>query len=218
MQFVLGVAKFRASLVFGHVHGERLGTLECCNTQYGSAEQRQSQRETMTLFDGITDRNSMISGVRKSIYKSLTRLALATALMVPSMAVISTFSDEAAHADLRVCNKSGSRVGISIGYRSERGWTTEGWWNLEAAACEVILPGDLKSQYYYMFAVDYDQGGEWAGNAFMCTADQVYTIHGIEDCLARGFQRTGFLEIDTGTQTSWTVQLTEPTQRGTGGK
>ncbi len=131
---------------------------------------------------------------------------------------LSIFSADQAHADLRICNKSESRVGISIGYRSDRGWTTEGWWNLEPTSCEVILPGALKSQYYYMFAVDYDEGGEWAGSAFMCTADKIYTIHGIKDCLARGFQRTGFFEIDTGTQTSWTVQLTEPTQRGTGGK
>lgn len=145
----------------------------------------------------------------------------ATALVAMTVSFYSGFSiigADQAHADLRICNKSESRVGISIGYRSDRGWTTEGWWNLEPTSCEVILPGDLKSQYYYMFAVDYDEGGEWAGSAYMCTADKIYTIHGIKDCLARGFQRTGFFEIDTGTQTSWTVQLTEPTQRGTGGK
>ena len=32
---------------------------------------------------------------------------------------------------------------------------------------------------------------------------------GTEDCLARGFDRTGFFEVDTGEQPSWTVQLTE---------
>lgn len=146
--------------------------------------------------------------------KTFCVLALSASLF----AGLSLVADDQALADLRICNKSESRVGISIGYRSDRGWTTEGWWNLEPTSCEVILPGDLKSQYYYMFAVDYDEGGEWAGSAYMCTADKIYTIHGIEDCLARGFQRTGFFEIDTGTQTSWTIQLTEPTQRGTGGK
>lgn len=161
-------------------------------------------------------------------FKPLSAFGAVSALALKSAALLATtvslysglsfLSADQAHADLRICNKSESRVGISIGYRSDRGWTTEGWWNLEPTSCEVILPGALKSQYYYMFAVDYDEGGEWAGNAFMCTADKIYTIHGIKDCLARGFQRTGFFEIDTGTQTSWTVQLTEPTQRGTGGK
>lgn len=148
----------------------------------------------------------------------VTKALILLAVSLSLYGGLSFVSSDQASAELRICNKSGSRVGISIGYRSDKGWTTEGWWNLEPTSCEVILPGDLKSQYYYMFAVDYDEGGEWAGSAFMCTADKVFTINGIEDCLARGFQRTGFFEIDTGTQSSWTVQLTEPTQRGTGGK
>nr|WP_306268263.1 DUF1036 domain-containing protein [Pararhizobium sp. IMCC3301] len=148
----------------------------------------------------------------------VTKAVILFALSLSMYGGLSFISSDQASAELRICNKSGSRVGISVGYRNDKGWTTEGWWNLEATSCEVILPGALKSQYYYMFAVDYDEGGEWAGSAFMCTADKIFTINGIEDCLTRGFQRTGFFEIDTGTQTSWTVQLTEPTQRGTGGK
>ena len=61
-----------------------------------------------------------------------------------------------------------------------------------------------------MYAIDYDHGGEWGGKAFMCTREKEFTIRGIDDCLARGYDRTGFFEIDTGEQGSWTVQLTEP--------
>jgi hypothetical protein len=43
----------------------------------------------------------------------------------------------------------------------------------------------------------------------MCTREKVFTIKGSADCLARGYDRTGFLEVDTGEQASWTVQLTE---------
>ena len=67
----------------------------------------------------------------------------------------------------------------------------------------------LVARFYYIYAVDYDRGGEWSGQAFMCTRDKEFTIRGIEDCLARGFDRTGFFEVDTGEQRSWTVQLTE---------
>jgi hypothetical protein len=47
----------------------------------------------------------------------------------------------------------------------------------------------------------------------MCTRDKEFTIRGIEDCLARGFDRTGFFEVDTGEQRSWTVQLTESSEQ-----
>ena len=50
------------------------------------------------------------------------------------------------------------------------------------------------------------------GQAFMCTREKEFTIKGTADCLARGFDRTGFFEVDTGEQPSWTVQLTEPAE------
>ena len=113
-------------------------------------------------------------------------------------------------ADLRICNKTSSRVGIAVGYKDEESWKTEGWWNIAANSCETLLAGPLVSRYYYLYAVDYDRGGEWSGRSFMCTQEKTFTIKGIEDCLKRGFERTGFFEIDTGEQRAWTVQLTEP--------
>jgi hypothetical protein len=43
----------------------------------------------------------------------------------------------------------------------------------------------------------------------MCSRDKEFTIKGTDNCLARGFDRTGFFEVDTGEQRAWTVQLTE---------
>jgi hypothetical protein len=71
------------------------------------------------------------------------------------------------------------------------------------------LRGALVARFYYIYAVDYDRGGEWSGQAYMCTRDKEFTIRGTDDCLARGFDRTGFFEVDTGEQPSWTVQLTD---------
>src|SRR5262250_519965 len=116
---------------------------------------------------------------------------------------------EPAAADFRLCNNTTSRVGIAIGYKENEGWTTEGWWNLSPRSCETLMRGPLVARYYYIYAVDYDRSGEWSGQAFMCTRDKEFTIKGTEDCLARGFDRTGFFEVDTGEQPSWTVQLTE---------
>jgi hypothetical protein len=86
--------------------------------------------------------------------------------------------------------------------------TPEGWWTLAARSCDTLLKGALVARFYYIYAVDYDRGGEWSGKAYMCTRDKEFTIRGTEDCLARGFDRTGFFEVDTGEQPSWTVQLT----------
>ena len=114
-----------------------------------------------------------------------------------------------AAADFRLCNNTTSRVGIAIGYKENDGWTTEGWWNLSSRSCETLLRGALVARYYYVYAVDYDRGGEWSGQAFMCTRDKEFTIRSTDDCLARGYDRTGFFEVDTAEQPSWIVQLTE---------
>ena len=114
-----------------------------------------------------------------------------------------------AKADFRLCNNTGSRVGVSLGYKDAEGWTTEGWWNISARSCETLLRGPLVARYYYIYAVDYDRGGEWSGHAFMCSREKEFTIRGTENCLARGFDRTGFFEVDTSEQRSWTVQLTD---------
>ncbi len=48
----------------------------------------------------------------------------------------------------------------------------------------------------------------------MCSRDKEFTIRGTENCLARGYDRTGFFEVDTGEQRSWTVQLTDTAEQG----
>ena len=80
---------------------------------------------------------------------------------------------------------------------------------LVGAQLRDMLKGTLVARYYYIYAIDYDRGGEWSGQAFMCSREKEFTIRGTEDCLARGYDRTGFFEVDTGEQRAWTVQLTE---------
>jgi uncharacterized membrane protein len=115
----------------------------------------------------------------------------------------------AARADFRVCNGTQGRVGVAVGYKDNDVWSTEGWWNVPANSCETIMRGPLVARFYYIYAIDYDQGGEWSGKAYMCTREKEFTIKGRNDCLARGYDRIGFFEVDTGEQKNWTVQLTE---------
>lgn len=114
-----------------------------------------------------------------------------------------------AHADFRVCNATQDLVGVAIGYRARSGWVTEGWWHIEGASCKTIIEGALSSRFYYVYAEDATRGGRWDGDISMCVAEREFEITGVNDCYARGYQRAGFREYDTGNQESWMVQLVD---------
>src|SRR5690606_14545319 len=88
-----------------------------------------------------------------------------------------------AAADFTVCNLTASTVGLAIGYRDGDTLVTEGWWTLppprggeQSCVTPDALAGPLQQRYYYIYAVDYTLGGEWAGGTFMCTSDRAFTI------------------------------------------
>lgn len=114
-----------------------------------------------------------------------------------------------ARADFRVCNATQNLVGVGIGYRAKAGWITEGWWHIDASSCKTLIEGPLSSRFYYLYAEDAERGGRWDGPISMCVAEKEFKIAGVSDCVARGFQRAGFQEYDTGEQASWMVQLTD---------
>lgn len=134
-------------------------------------------------------------------------LLLAAAWLLAGAATADT-----ARADFKLCNSTGSRIGIAIGYKDTSGWITEGWWNIASHSCETLLKGNLIARYYYVHAVDYDRGGEWRGPAQLCTDDKAFTIEGVDDCEGRGYKPTGFFEVDTGEEQSWTVRLVDPAE------
>jgi uncharacterized membrane protein len=144
---------------------------------------------------------------------AIRRHFLQVVALLPALTVLLAVSAPPAKADFRLCNNTGSRVGVAIGYKDNEGWTTEGWWNISSRSCETLLRGALVARYYYIYAVDYDRGGEWSGKAYMCSREKEFTIRGTENCLARGYDRTGFFEVDTSEQRSWTVQLTDTAEQ-----
>jgi uncharacterized membrane protein len=128
-------------------------------------------------------------------------------LLIVSALLVSTTP---AAADLRLCNTTGARIGVAIGYQDTDGWATEGWWNIAAQTCETLFKGGLASRYVYVYAVDYDRGGEWAGKSMMCVADKSFLIRGLQDCQKRGHKQGGFFEVDTQESKDWTIRLTDP--------
>ena len=115
-----------------------------------------------------------------------------------------------AYADLKVCNETTDPVSVALGYRAPRGWQSEGWWVAAPSQCATVFQGNLNSRFFYLFAADDISGGAWDGNVYMCTRDDSFTIFGVEDCLARGYERTGFFEVDTQNKSDWTLKLTDP--------
>jgi uncharacterized membrane protein len=118
-------------------------------------------------------------------------------------------------ADLKLCNTTPNRIGVAIGYRDDAGTlTTEGWWTLPGQTCETLYKGPLPSRFWYVHAVDYDGGGEWAGQAYMCTIDKAFTIKTTGDCAKQGYSRTGFFEVDVNQAADWTIRLVDPSEGG----
>ena len=152
----------------------------------------------------------MTSGRPLSLLRTLPAIA---GLML--MALIASAAP--ARADLRVCNESSNPVSIALGYRAERGWQSEGWWVANPSQCAIVFQGDLNSRFYYLYVADDIGGGAWDGDNFMCTRDETFTIFDTENCLARGYERTGFFEVDTQNRTDWTLQLKDPVNNDTAG-
>ena len=96
-----------------------------------------------------------------------------------------------------MCNNTNNRVSVAMGYTDGQNWVSEGWWNLKSLDCVTLLRGALAAEYYYLYAMD-ERGGEWKGKVFMCTSDREFKIDGRQDCFVRGYNRTGFFEVDTG--------------------
>jgi uncharacterized membrane protein len=142
------------------------------------------------------------------------RKRLAVPLLIVGAGGCGLLATSPARADFRVCNATQNLVGVGIGYRAKAGWITEGWWHIEGSTCKTLIEDPLSSRFYYLYAEDAERGGRWDGPINMCVAEKEFKIAGVNDCVARGFQRAGFQEYDTGEQASWMVQLTDEPATG----
>lgn len=114
-----------------------------------------------------------------------------------------------AQAGLEICNKTELLQSISIGYKGDTDWTSEGWWNIEPGECAQVVAGDLTKRFYYYYAESPGVTFE-SQNYEFCTSDEVFTIVGDTDCEKRGYDVERFREIDTGeTAREFTLSLVE---------
>jgi uncharacterized membrane protein len=114
----------------------------------------------------------------------------------------------------RLCNNTASRVGVAVGYKDAEGWTTEGWWNLPSRSCETVLKGNLVARYYYVYAIDYDHGGEWMGTGCLCAPATRNSRSAVSVTVWRAVTTAAaFSRWIPASSAAWTVQLTESSEQ-----
>lgn len=113
-----------------------------------------------------------------------------------------------AEARLSVCNRSERAADVALGRYNGGMWRSEGWWKIGPNACADVIKSALDSRFYYLYASD-GASGTWDGSKAFCTGPGRFAIVGRAHCAARGFDRKGFFEIDTGEKADWTQSLSD---------
>ncbi|MBL6853600.1 MAG: DUF1036 domain-containing protein [Alphaproteobacteria bacterium] len=114
-----------------------------------------------------------------------------------------------AEAKFSVCNKGLREAKVALGRFGGTHWISEGWFHIAPKKCALLIPGKLDARYYYLYATDGAQG-TWDGGTNFCvgTAD-TFSIDGRASCVARGFDKRGFFQIDTGDRLDWSQNLSD---------
>jgi len=114
-----------------------------------------------------------------------------------------------AWADFAVCNKSAHTAKLAFGRFNGTDWMSEGWWMIAPGKCQTLFSGTLKARYYYLYASD-GGAGTWDGSKGFCVgAGAKFAIVGRGHCAARGYDRKGFFEVDTGQKAGWVHNLSD---------
>jgi len=132
--------------------------------------------------------------------KSAFRLALGFVLA-------SLFFAGQAEAGLRVCNGSVDLVNIAIGYETEDGLRTEGWWTITANACSQVLQEPLRETKYYLHVADGFGESRLGGDITLCIREEKFVLYDGDQCWQRGLIEADFFQIETEGAEDWTVLL-----------
>jgi uncharacterized membrane protein len=131
---------------------------------------------------------------------------LRTLLAVCALSVVTA----PARAGLTVCNQTPQKATLALGRYNGAQWISQGWWHVDGNKCVEVVSGRLLARYYYLYATD-SAFATWDGNKFFCVGlFETFEIEGRGHCAARGMDKRGFFEIDTGNHLNWTHILSNP--------
>ena len=129
----------------------------------------------------------------------------AALLTVASLFLLTASQD--AQAGLRVCNGSVDLVNVAIGYDTEDGLRTEGWWTITSNACSQVLQEPLKATNYYLHVSDGFGEGRLGGDVTLCIRQEKFVLFDGDQCWQRGLIEADFFKIETEGAEDWTVLL-----------
>ncbi|WP_434052092.1 MAG: DUF1036 domain-containing protein [Roseibium sp.] len=130
-----------------------------------------------------------------------------TAILTIAAAVSFLTGADTAHAGLRVCNGSVDLVNVAIGYDTEEGLRTEGWWTITSNACSQVLQEPLKANNYYLHVSDGFGEGRLGGDVTLCIRQEKFVLFDGDQCWQRGLIEADFFKIETEGAEDWTVLL-----------
>ncbi|WP_460086366.1 DUF1036 domain-containing protein [Roseibium sp. LAB1] len=113
----------------------------------------------------------------------------------------------AAHAGLRVCNGSVDLVNVAIGYETDEGMRTEGWWTITANACSQVLQEPLEKARYYLHVADGFGESRLGGDITLCIREEKFVLYDGDQCWQRGLIEADFFQVETEGKQDWTVLL-----------
>jgi uncharacterized membrane protein len=134
-------------------------------------------------------------------HRKAMRFVLASLLFI-------TFTGPAL-ASLSICNRTNHPARIALGRFNGTNWMSEGWWNVQAEKCQMLITGALKARYYYLYAADGSSGG-WPGSHNFCVgARDSFQAFGRDNCAGRGYDSKSFYQIDTEQKPDYTTYISD---------
>lgn len=131
--------------------------------------------------------------------------------------LIQTVRNEADERGLILCNQTDYLVWAASGRLRQDDFESTGWLPVPSAQCAQIINSNLTDRFYFYYAEAVHEDGRpvreagrakvWGGDKTMCIKPTRFAIRGDENCIARGFENRGFIQIDTGTAQRWKVNL-----------
>lgn len=112
-----------------------------------------------------------------------------------------------AQAGLKICNGSLDLVNVAVGYETDDGIRTEGWWTVTANACTHLIQGELSQTKYYLHIADGFGESRLAGDITLCIREEKFVLFDGDQCWQRGLIEADFYQVDTDGAQDWTVLL-----------
>jgi len=130
---------------------------------------------------------------------------IAAGFVIAAVACVAV-TDEA-RAGLRVCNGTVDLVNVAVGYETEDGLRTEGWWTITSNACTQVLQEPLENARYYLHVADGFSESRLGGDITLCIREEKFVLYDGDNCWQRGLIEADFFQIETEGAQDWTVLL-----------